>query len=295
VDNRRVLVDVPTLARDLAEAAGQPGGAGRGQPGEGPPAVLDVRWSLSGGADRAAYHAGHLPGAVFVDLDEAFTAPPGPGGRHPLPDPKALESALRQAGVRAGQPVVVYEAGGGPPVGSAARAWWVLRWAGLADVRVLDGGYAAWVAVGQPVTRETPVPEPGDVTVQPGFMRTLDADGAVAVADGGVLIDARVGPRFRGETEPIDPVAGHIPGAVNQPIAGIVDDTGRYLPEDALRERFTELGVTADRPVGAYCGSGITAAQTALALTVAGFDPALYVGSWSNWIADRNREVATGG
>ena len=282
-------MDVPTLAGELARP--------------GYPAILDLRWSLAGGADRAAYDAGHLPGAVLLDLEEVFAAPPGAGGRHPLPDPGVLESALRRAGVRAGQPVVVYEAGGGLPVGSAARAWWVLRWAGLADVRVLDGGYAAWVAAGQPVTTaagqpvtaEAPDREPGDVTVQPGFMRTLNADGAAVAATSGVLIDARVGPRFRGETEPLDAVAGHIPGAVNQPVAELVDETGRFLEEDQLRERFETLGVSEDRPVGAYCGSGITAAQTVLALTVAGFDPALYVGSWSNWITDRKREVATGG
>lgn len=258
-----------------------------------PPTILDVRWTLGGGG-RAAYQAGHLPGAVFVDLDTALAGPPGKGGRHPLPDPAELQAVLRGAGVRAGQPVIVYDGGEAPPTGAAARAWWILRWAGLADVRILDGGYAAWLAAGGPVTTEEPDPVPGDVTVTPGSLPVVDAAGARAAVEEGVLLDARVPARFRGETEPVDPVAGHIPGAVNAPIGDTVDDAGRLRTPADLRGYFEGLGVDRDRPIAAYCGSGVTAAQTVLALAVAGFDSALYVGSWSNWITDPARLIDVG-
>ncbi|NJC68353.1 sulfurtransferase [Planosporangium thailandense] len=278
-----------TDRQHLVDAVGLVGELDR----DDPPTVLDVRWTLTGGG-RAAFDAGHLPGAVFLDLDADLAGPPGAGGRHPLPDPAALQAALRRGGVRAGHPVVVYDAGGTPPTGAAARAWWILRWAGLADVRVLDGGYAAWTAAGGPVTRAEATPIPGDVTVGAGSLPVVDATGAQAVAADGVLIDARVPARFRGETEPVDPVAGHIPGARNQPAAETVDEAGRLHPPALLRAGYADLGVRADRPVAAYCGSGVTAAQTALALTVAGFEPALYIGSWSHWITDPERAVATG-
>lgn len=269
--NRQHLIDV-------TELPGRPD----------PPTILDIRWTLGGGG-RAAYQAGHLPGAVFVDLDTVLAGPPGQGGRHPLPDPAELQAALRAAGVRAGRPVIVYDAGGDPPTGAAARAWWILRWAGLADVRILDGGYAAWLAAGGPVTVEEPDPVPGDVTVTPGSLPVVDASGAATI---GVLLDARVPARFRGETEPIDPVAGHIPGAVNAPAGDTVDAAGKLRTPADLRAYFQGLGVDPTRPVAAYCGSGVTAAQTVLAMTVAGFDPALYVGSWSDWITDPSRPVA---
>jgi thiosulfate/3-mercaptopyruvate sulfurtransferase len=277
--NRQHLADVAGLIGELTRTD--------------PPTVLDVRWTLTGGG-RAAFDAGHLPGAVFVDLDADLAGPPGAGGRHPLPDPAALQVALRRSGIRQGHPVIVYDAGGAPPTGAAARAWWILRWAGLSDVRVLDGGYAAWVAAGGAVTRAEPVPAPGDVTVTAGSLPIVDAAGARRAAVDGVLLDARVPARFRGETEPVDPVAGHIPGARNQPAAETVDDEGRLHPPALLRGRFADLGIRQDQLVAAYCGSGVTAAQTVLALTVAGFQPALYVGSWSDWITDPARPVATG-
>ncbi|MGC1213386.1 MAG: sulfurtransferase, partial [Micromonospora sp.] len=210
-----------------------------------------------------------------------------------LPDPAALEAALRAAGVRTGHPVVVYDAGDGM---AAARAWWTLRWAGHRPVRVLHGGFPAWVAAGLPTSTEPPTPAPGDVTVQPGALPVLDAGEAarLAAADEGVLLDVRAAPRYRGETEPIDPAAGHVPGAVNLPAPGYVTD-GRFPAAEALRERFAAAGVAEAVPVGAYCGSGVTAAQTVLALHLAGRpDAALYVGSWSNWVADPTRPVATG-
>ncbi|SCF29441.1 thiosulfate/3-mercaptopyruvate sulfurtransferase [Micromonospora chaiyaphumensis] len=258
-----------------------------------PPTLLDVRWRLAGPPGREDYLAGHLPGAVFVDLDTELCGRPGAAGRHPLPDPAALQAALRAAGVRAGHPVVVYDGGDGM---SAARAWWTLRWAGHRSVRVLHGGFPAWVAAGGPVSTEPPSPAPGDVTVTPGELPVLDAGEAagLAAADAGVLLDVRAAPRYRGETEPIDPVAGHVPGAVNLPAPEYVAE-GRFPAAEALRERFAAAGVTAGAPVGAYCGSGVTAAQAVLALHLAGRpDAALYVGSWSNWVADPDRPVATG-
>ncbi len=262
--------------------------------GGDPPTLLDVRWRLTGPPGRDDYAAGHLPGAVFVDLDTELCGPPGAAGRHPLPDPAALQAALRAAGVRAGHPVVVYDGGDGM---SAARAWWTLRWAGHPAVRLLHGGYPAWVAAGLPTSTEVPTPGPGDVTVRPGALPVLDAAGAarLAAADGGVLVDVRAAARYRGETEPVDAVAGHVPGAVNLPATEYVAE-GRFPGADALRERFAAAGVAGDRPVGAYCGSGVTAAQAVLALHLAGRpDAALYVGSWSDWITDPSRPVAVGG
>jgi thiosulfate/3-mercaptopyruvate sulfurtransferase len=285
------LTDVTTLASALASAD--------------PPTVLDVRWRLAGPrgpaqpepgfggggpSGREEYLAGHIPGAAFVDLDLDLCGEPGPGGRHPLPEPAVLQGVLRAAGVRAGHPVVAYDGGDGQ---AAARLWWTLRWAGHAAVQVLDGGYAAWIAAGKPVEPGEVRPARGDVTVVPGGLPVLDAAGAAAVASEGVLLDARIGPRYRGETEPIDPVAGHIPGAVNLPAAELTRPDGRLRPPQELRARFAAAGVGAGTAVAAYCGSGVTAAHTVLALTVAGVpDPALYVGSWSHWITDPSRPVA---
>ncbi|PWR12365.1 sulfurtransferase [Micromonospora acroterricola] len=274
------LVEVDRLAAELDRAD--------------PPTLLDVRWRLTGPPGRDDYLANHLPGAVFVDLDTALCGPPGAGGRHPLPDPAALQAALRAAGVRADHPVVVYDGGDGL---AAARAWWTLRWAGHRPVRLLHGGYPAWVAAGRPVSTTAPAPIPGDVEVRPGDLPVLDAGqaAALAAADDAVLLDVRAAPRYRGEVEPIDPVAGHVPGAANLPAGEYVGPDGRFLAADVLRERFAAAGVTGARSVGAYCGSGVTAAQAVLALHLAGRpDAALYVGSWSNWVADPSRPVASG-
>jgi thiosulfate/3-mercaptopyruvate sulfurtransferase len=271
------LIDVAELGSALASAR--------------PPTLLDVRWSLQGGG-RERYAAGHIPGATFLDLDADLAAPPGKGGRHPLPDPAALEETLRALGVSDSNPVVVYDDGGAEPSIAAARAWWTLRWAGHPDVRLLDGGFAAWTAAGRPVTDEAVERPRGDFTVRPGGMPVLDAEGAAERAAAGALLDVRVAARYRGEVEPIDPVAGHIPGARNLPAADTLGPDGRFLDPDALRQRFA--GLPDDEPVGAYCGSGVTAAHTVLALAVAGYRPALYVGSWSDWITDPSRPVATG-
>jgi thiosulfate/3-mercaptopyruvate sulfurtransferase len=261
--------------------------------GPRPPALLDVRWRLGGPPGRQEYDAGHLPGAVFVDLDADLAGPPGAGGRHPLPDPARLRETLRAAGINEGTPVVAYDADNGS---IAARAWWLLRWAGHAETAVLDGGYAAWRAEGRPVTTDEPSPEPGDIEVRPGAMPVLDADQAAELATTGILLDARAPERYRGDTEPIDPRAGHIPGARNAPFAGHIAAGGRWHTPQALAERFATLGVDRGQQVGAYCGSGVTAASVVLALEVAGYDrPALYAGSWSHWCTDPDRPVETGG
>jgi thiosulfate/3-mercaptopyruvate sulfurtransferase len=274
-----------------------------------PPVVLDVRWRLGGPPGIGAYRETHLPGAVFADLDKDLAAPPGSGsgGRHPLPEPGVFEAAMRAAGVHERQHVVVYDDAGATV---AARLWWLLRYFGHDRVAVLDGGLAAWKAAGQPVTAEIPLPAPGDFSVgQGGCMPVLDDDDAARAARTGFLLDARAAERYRGEVEPVDPVAGHIPGAISAPATGNVAGDGTLLPPDELRARFAALGlpglgadVGADpdstvvpRPVvGAYCGSGVTAAQEVLALELAGQPAALYVGSWSAWSADPARPVVTG-
>ena len=256
--------------------------------------LLDVRWRLGGPPGRELYDAGHIPGAKFVDLDKDLAAPPGAGGRHPLPAAADFERAMYRAGVRDGRPVVVYDDADST---AAARAWWLLRYFGHPSVRVLDGGLRAWTAGGYPVVataQERPVIEPGRFTARPGQLGLLDADGAAAVARAGLLLDARAGERYRGETEHVDPVAGHIPGAVSAPTAENVKPDGTFRSAADLAARFTALGAADGRPVAAYCGSGVTAAHEVLALTLAGIPADLYIGSWSNWITDPTRPVATG-
>lgn len=254
---------------------------------------LDVRWQLGRTDGFEQYLAGHVPGAAFVDLNTDLAAPVGDGsrGRHPLPDPELFAAAMRRAGVRHDRPVVVYDDVSGT---SAARAWWLLEHHGHPDVRVLDGGWSAYVAAGGPVATGEEQPEEGDVVAGPGVLRVLDADGAARVARDGVLVDARAGERFRGETEPVDPVAGHVPGARSVPTAENLRD-GRFAPLDALRATYQATGALEPGvEVGAYCGSGVTAAHDVLALRRLGVDAALYAGSWSEWVQDPARPVATG-
>ncbi|MDX6434759.1 MAG: thiosulfate/3-mercaptopyruvate sulfurtransferase [Streptosporangiaceae bacterium] len=279
-DDVQPLIDVFSLARLLDGSA----------PDEPPPIMLDLRWNLTGPPGIEAYRRGHLPGAAFVDLDRELAGPPGPGGRHPLPPAGAFQEAMRRSGVSGAGLVVVYDDADST---AAARAWWNLRYFGHQRVRVLDGGYRAWSAAGLPVSTAAPAAAQGDFVARPGGMPALDADGAAALAKDGVLLDARAAGRYRGEVEPIDPVAGHIPGAVNAPTLGNVGVDGRFLPPELLRDRFAELGATDAAEVGAYCGSGVTAAHEILALSVAGVPAALYVGSWSNWVADPANPVAT--
>ncbi len=253
--------------------------------------VLDVQWTLVGVPGRDLYAAAHLPGARFVDLDTDLAGPPGARGRHPLPDAAVLETALRHAGVGRDSSVVVYDQ---RTALSAARAWWVLGWAGLDDVRVLDGGLAAWVAAGLPVTTAVPEVEPTTLTVTTGHRPVLTAADVPTMVRDGILLDSRAPERYAGDVEPLDPVAGHLPGAVNAPMAQQLRPDGRLRGPDELRAYFAGLGVTPGVPVGTSCGSGVTAAHTALALHEAGLQAAVYVGSWSEWVADPARPVATG-
>ncbi|MFD8246396.1 sulfurtransferase [Nocardia sp. NPDC059691] len=250
--------------------------------------LLDVRWALGDPDGPQHYLAGHVPGAVFVDLETELAAPPSPArGRHPLPEPAQLEKCARSWGLCEGDPVVVYDATGGM---AAARAWWLLRWAGVADVRILDGGLPAWIDAGGSVaTGAEPDPEPGDVEVRPGHLPVIDADAAARWE--GVLLDARAGERFRGDVEPVDPRAGHIPGALSAPTADNLDADGRFRAVAELRDRFADFG---SGPVAVYCGSGVTAAHQVAALAIAGVEAALYPGSWSQWSNDPKRPVATG-
>lgn len=253
--------------------------------------LLDVQYELLGPPGAELYAAGHLPGACHLDLDDALAGPPGAGGRHPLPDPAVLEAALRACGVGEDADVVVYDQRTSL---AAGRAWWVLRWAGHPQVRVLDGGMSAWTRAGYRVTTEVPRAAPGDVRVRPGSVPVLDAEGAATMARGGVLLDVRTPERYRGEAEPIDPVAGHVPGAVNLPMSELLHDDGTFRPADRVRVLAAAHGVHRDTPVGTTCGSGVTAAQMALALHEAGISAVPYVGSWSEWVADPARPVATG-
>lgn len=294
----RVLVDCGVLAADLRVGAGTDPAAGR-------PVVLDVRWALGMTDGHEQYRAGHVPGAVYVDLETELAAHGSPAdGRHPLPSASAFQEAARRWGVSAGSRVVVYDSVGGT---SAARAWWLLRYFGVPDVRILDGGLDAWTAEGLALEPGDVTPEPGDVVVRPGGMPVLDADEAAALADGdGVLLDARAAERYRGEVEPVDPRAGHVPGAVSAPTTENLRADGRFLSTADLRRRFGALGIPAvleagpvagdggTPAVGVYCGSGVTASHEVAALAVAGVPAALYPGSWSQWSNDPAREVATG-
>jgi len=273
------LTDVGALARALA--------------GPAAPVLLDIRWRLGGPPGIDSYRAGHLPRSVFVDLEADLAAAPGPAGRHPLPETGRFEAAMRRAGVSDDGSVVVYDEADAT---AAARAWWLLCYFGHRDCRLLDGGFRAWTAAGgQVATGDGPAPASGDFTARPGRMPVLDADAAASLARKGALLDARARERYRGEKEPVDPVAGHIPGALSAPTTANIGTDGRFLPAAGLRARFATLGAAAGAGmVGAYCGSGVTAAHEVLALELAGIPASLYVGSWSNWVADPARPVATG-
>lgn len=261
--------------------------------------VLDVRYRLGGPSGREEFEAGHLPGAAYVDLDTDLAGVPGVRGRHPMPDPEMFGAAMRRAGVSRDVPVVVYDDWGGR---AAARAWWLLRHHGHTDVRVLDGGLSAWrAAAGRFVTGTSDVaPGDFDAAPEPDGMPWVGAD---QVMDVPVLLDARAPERFRGEVEPVDPVAGHVPGALNVPTETNLDAEGRFRSPERLVARYAAAGVpldvlSAESPsasqVAAYCGSGVTAAHHVLALASVGVQAALYPGSWSEWIVDPSRPVVTG-
>lgn len=254
--------------------------------------LLDVRWKLGDPHGREHYLEEHLPGAVFVDLATELAAPAQPEhGRHPLPTAEQFQASARRWGICDGDIVVAYDDSGNL---AAARVWWMLRNAGFPGVYLLDGGLAAWRGAGLPVQRGNVEARPGNVTLGDGAMLAIDAATAGSWAGTGVLLDARAGERYRGEFEPVDPRAGHIPGAVSAPTTENVDASGRFLPADELRRRFTTLGISGDAPVAVYCGSGVTAAHEVAALEMAGIAAALYPGSFSEWSNNPALPVVTG-
>ncbi|MDQ0768632.1 thiosulfate/3-mercaptopyruvate sulfurtransferase [Pseudarthrobacter defluvii] len=272
------LIDVPELEARLA--AGQR------------TVLLDVRWVLGDPHGHEHYLSEHLPGAAFVDLATELSDPAVPDrGRHPLPSPEQFQESARRWGIRNGDLVVAYDDSANM---AAARLWWMLRDAGLAEVYLLDGGLAAWRAAGLPLESGPVQPTFGDVELGSGHMPVADAGAAARWAGSGLLLDARAGERYRGEVEPVDPRAGHIPGAVSAPTAGNVDAAGRFLPPAELKRRFEHLGIRVGTPVAVYCGSGVTAAHEVAALELAGFRAALYPGSFSEWSNRPELPVATG-
>jgi len=253
--------------------------------------TVDVRYQMGGPGGPGLYAEGHIPGAAYVDMDSALADPPGPRGRHPLPDVSTFEAAMRRAGVSSDRPVVVYDDWGGR---AAARCWWLLRFHGHPDVRVLDGGLTAWQRAGRAVETGTVSADHGAFRADPGHLPVIEADDMLGFAATHTLVDARAPERFRGEVEPIDPVAGHIPGAVNVPTGANLGEDGSFRAAEDLRAVYGKVLRSAGDEVAAYCGSGVTATHSVLALAVAGIDAALYSGSWSEWIADPSRPVETG-
>lgn len=260
--------------------------------GRGAVRVLDVRYRLDHPDGSAEHLEGHIPGAVYVDMETDLSHHGLPeDGRHPLPSTAGLQQAARRWGLDDGDTVVVYD--DARSLG-ASRAWWLLTRSGVADVRLLDGGLQAWIAAGLPLETGPVQPAPGSVTLSPLAEPVLSIDDAAAhPARGGVLIDVRAAERYRGETEPIDPIAGHIPGAVNLP-AGAYMAGERFQDAATLRQLFAGVGVGPGVDAAAYCGSGVTAAQAVFAAELAGLDLRIYPGSWSQWSNTPGRPVATG-
>lgn len=245
--------------------------------------IVDVRWYLGQpGRGRTAYEAGHLPGAIFLDLDTDLSAPDGPG-RHPLPDPVAFARLLAERGIGDEHLVVAYDDAGG---GVAARLWWMLDNLGHRRVGVLDGGLAAWTAIGGPLTTEAPAWPPASLHLRGRWSRVIERDELRRRLGRVTLLDARAPERYRGEIEPIDPAAGHVPTALSAPFADNLGPDGRFRRPSELAERFQELGLggEVERVVVTSCGSGTNACHNALAMRLAGLpDPLLYPGSFSDW------------
>jgi thiosulfate/3-mercaptopyruvate sulfurtransferase len=259
---------------------------------ERPPIVADVRWSLGGPPGKPDFVASHIPGAVWIDLEVQLASPPGAGGRHPLPRIDVFQQAMRDIGVCEDSLVVAYDAATSQ---AAARLWWLLSDAGHHQVRVLNGGLAAWIAAGLPTVSGPGAPSTqGDFVARPGQRAQLNAAEIAATlgeSDGLTLVDVRAPERYSGDKEPIDPVAGHIPGAINMPATANLDVDGRFLPPAEIAARYAAAGGVEGAVL--YCGSGVTAAQSLLALESAGVTAAIYPGSWSDWITDPTRPIAT--
>lgn len=234
-----------------------------------------------------------IAGAVDVDAYEDLQDPPSDArGQRPLPDPKRLEQRARAWGLTHDSMIVVYD---NDRAMTAARGWWVLKWAGFRDVRVLDGGLPAWRRAGLPLENNPNIPAPSDIVTASGHMPELTAETALALTQSGVLLDARIRPNYiGGPVEGGDPRRGHIPGAISAPTLDTLTDPGPFTDSATLRELFSGLGVGADRPVGVYCGAGMSAAHTVLALAAIGVEAAMYPGSWSQWIDDPTRPVRRG-
>lgn len=257
--------------------------------------LIDTRFKLEDTAyGQAAYNAGHIPGAVYMDLDRDLSSPiiPGETGRHPLPDPAVLEARLREIGLRKTDHVVVYDDG---PGFYPARLWWLLTWLGHSNVSILNGGLAAWTKAGLALTADVNVrPWPGDFVAHVDNTLLVSAQDVLTGDIALQLLDARAPERFRGEMEPIDPIAGRIPGAQCLPCSGNLGADGLWLDAQQLRVRFPALESGQVRVC--YCGSGVTACHNILAAVLAGLPmPKLYAGSWSEWITDPSRPIATGG
>lgn len=260
-----------------------------------PVTILDVRWRLDEPDGHTAYLQGHIPAAVYVSLEEELTDHTAAGrGRHPLPSGRNIEASAQRWGIRAGALTVVYDdwnrAG-------SSRAWWVLTAAGINGVRILDGGLSAWRSAGGSLATGPVTPRPGNVTVlhddlYAGALPTLTAQQAGAAE--ATLLDARAPERFRGEVEPVDLVAGHIPGAKNLPSSDVLAADGTFLPQHDLGQLLANHGIERDAPLAAYCGSGVTATITLAALATMGYQAALFPGSWSEWSSDPARAVARG-
>lgn len=258
-----------------------------------PPVILDVRWSLTAPNGEAAYRAGHIPGAIYVDLEAELSGPASQAnGRHPLPNIADLQHTARTWGLNNGDAVVVYDDFFGA---AASRAWWILKWAGIKNVRILDGGYPTWAGHGRIDTgkrKKLKRKNWGNITLTPGNLPTITADEAERFS--GVLVDARAPMRYRGEFEPMDSRAGHIPRALNSPYDHNLTPHGTIRPEAELREKFGAVGALGSDSVAVYCGSGVTATHNIAALASLGVQAALYPGSWSQWSADDTREAALG-
>jgi thiosulfate/3-mercaptopyruvate sulfurtransferase len=254
--------------------------------------LLDVRWVLGRADGRERFAQQHIPGAQYVDLDRELASPPSPErGRHPLPSREAFQDVLRFHGVSVDSAIVVYDQS---QSFGASRLWWLLQNAGL-DSRVLDGGLAAWQRTALPVeSGEGAVVAPSAVDIRWDQSPTMTIEDAGAFPNAGILLDARAGERYRGETEPIDPRAGHIPGALSAPTTDNLDADGRFLSQARLRSRFGAVGIEEATAVGSYCGSGITATHQLLALEVAGLHGVLFPGSWSQWSNDLSLPIAVG-
>ncbi len=261
--------------------------------------VADVRWYLfdKDKTGRGEYERGHILGAVYLDIDTdlADHAASDPG-RHPLPRAEAFAESMARAGIGANTHVVAYDDRGGA---TAARLWWLLRYFGHDKVSLLDGGIAQWIAGGRPLQTEIPSVPRAEFVAHPHPEMVVDKTqvGKLAASPNASAFDVRVPERYRGDIEPIDPRAGHVPGAINAPIAGNLrsDTDARFRRPEEIRARFEKLGAKENQPVVAYCGSGINASQTVFALALAGFKhPLLYEGSWSDWSRDKNLPAAVG-